>query len=161
MTDTTNANLPTIIYVEDNAGDAMLLEEALRDRGHATQLQVIETGDRAQHYFEVKAQARDLPPPHCILLDKYLPVVTGSQLLRFIRSSPAFNDTPVYFFGPHEEYADLLRDGSLTRDNFLTKPTSWNGFLKLADLLMRSASGKQQDAKEQNDPPVDPKNSVG
>lgn len=143
MTDTTSTNLPTIIYVEDNAGDATLLEEALRDRGHATHLLVIERGDRALHYFEVKAQARDLPPPHCILLDKFLPFITGSQLLRFIRSSPAFNHTPVYFFGPHEEYADLLQDGSLSRDNFLTKPTSWNDFRKLADLLMRSASAQQ------------------
>ncbi len=33
MTDTTDKNLPSMVYVEDNTGDAVLLEEALRECG--------------------------------------------------------------------------------------------------------------------------------
>ena len=62
MTNTTDTHLPTIVYVEDNDGDTLLLEEALRARGHKAQLLVIEKGDSALHYFQVKETAKDVPP---------------------------------------------------------------------------------------------------
>jgi len=146
MTNTTKSHIPTIVYVEDNAGDALLLEEALRDRGHATQLLVIEKGDSALHYFEIKAEAHDVPPPHCILLDAHLPAVTGAALLRFIRGSRVFDDTPVYIFAAERGYEDLIQARIVSKESFLTKPGTWDGFIQLADLLMRSASAKQDDA---------------
>lgn len=144
MTNTTNSHIPTIVYVEDHAGDALLLEEALRTRGHATQLLVIEHGAKALHYFEVKESARDLPPPHCILLDAYLPAVSGAQLLRFIRGSRVYDDTPVYIFAAETEYRDLIQAGIVSKESFITKSNSWDGFLQLADLLMHSATAKQE-----------------
>ncbi len=143
MTNTTNTFIPTIVYVEDNAGDALLLEEALRERGHATQLLVIEKGDKALRYFEIKESARDVPPPHCILLDAHLPIVSGAQLLRFIRGSKVYDDTPVYIFAAETGYQDILASGIVSKESFITKSNSWDGFLQLADLLMQSAEAKQ------------------
>ena len=143
MANTTKTYIPTIVYVEDNAGDALLLEEALRERGHATQLLVIAKGDRALRYFEVKESARDLPPPHCILLDAHLPMVTGAQLLGFIRGSRVYDDTPVYIFAPETGYQDLIEAGIISKESFLTKSNDWSSFLQLADLLMRSTRAKQ------------------
>jgi len=143
MHDAPPGRLPTIVYVEDNAGDSILLAEALREGGHAAQLLVIDTGDKALHYFQIKEKAHDLPPPHCILLDAYLPAVTGLQLLRFLRSSRVFDDTPIYIFAAEDELGGLLHTGLVSRESYLTKATSWNGFLDLARLLMRSAMAKQ------------------
>jgi len=145
MADTTQSHIPTIVYVEDNAGDALLLEEALRERGHATQLLVIEDGEKAMRYFTIKASAGDLPPPHCILLDAHLPIIAGAQLLRFIRGSRVYDDTPVYIFSSEREYQDILQTGIVSKESFITKSNTWDGFLKLADLLMRSAAAKQND----------------
>jgi len=94
MGNTTDHHIPTIVYVEDNKGDAVLLEEALRERGHEVELVIIDKGDKALHYFKVKDSAADLPPPHCILLDSNLPLVTGAQLIKFVRNSAIFNQTP-------------------------------------------------------------------
>ena len=143
MANTTKTHIPTIVYVEDNAGDAILLEEALRERGHATQLLVIERGDKAMRYFQVKESARDLPPPHCILLDAHLPMVTGAELLRFIRGSKVYDDTPVYIFSPAHEYQDLVQAKVVSTESFITKSNTWEGFLALATLMMRSAKAKQ------------------
>lgn len=143
MADTTQTHLPTIVYVEDNTGDAVLLEEALRERRHATQLLVIDRGDQALHYFQVKESARDLPPPHCILLDAHLPIITGAELLRFLRGSPVYNATPVYLFANSHEYQSVLEDIVVSPESFIAKATSWKEFLELADLLMRSASANQ------------------
>ena len=139
MTNTTNTHLPTIVYVEDNAGDALLLEEALRAKGHATQLLVLEKGDQALRYLQVKVSAKDVPPPHCILLDSHLPVVTGIELLRFIRASAVFDRTPVYIFSIKSDYLDSVTASMVSADSFLVKPSTWDGFLHLADHLMRSA----------------------
>lgn len=146
MADTTQTHIPTIVYVEDNAGDAMLLEEALRESGHRAQLMVIEKGDRALHYFQIKETARDLPPPHCILLDSHLPIVTGAQLLRFIRNSRVYDDTPVYIFAAETEYHDILAAGVVSKESFVTKPNTWEKFIELSHLLMRSARAKQDDS---------------
>jgi CheY-like chemotaxis protein len=132
-------HLPTIVYVEDNIGDATLLEEAVRVTGHSLRLLVIDKGDNALRYFEIKVSARDVPPPHCILLDAHLPAVTGAQLLRYVRTHPIFDRTPVYIFASMAEYQDLLDDGLIPPRNFLTKPSSWQGFLQLANLMARSA----------------------
>jgi len=141
---TTQNHIPTIVYVEDNAGDAILLEEALRERNHAAQLVVIDQGDKALHYFKMKETARDLPPPHCILLDAHLPLVTGGQLLRFLRASRVYDDTPVYLFAPERDYADIRQTGLVSKESFITKATNWDGMLQLADLLMSSAHAKDQ-----------------
>ena len=139
-------HLPTIVYVEDNAGDATLLEEAVRVTGHSLRLQVIDKGDNALRYFEIKVSARDVPPPHCILLDAHLPVVTGVQLLRYVRAHAIFDRTPVYIFATVAEYQELLKAGLIPARNFLTKPGSWDGFLQLANLMARSAE-ESKDAR--------------
>ena len=142
MANTTDSRIPTIVYVEDNSGDTLLLEESLRARGYATQLLVIANGAKALHYFKIKESARDVPPPHCILLDSYLPAIAGAELLRFIRSSRVYDDTPVYFFAGPADYQDLMKDGLVSKESFITKAHTWDGFLQLADLLMRSATAK-------------------
>jgi CheY-like chemotaxis protein len=145
MNTTPNAHIPTIVYVEDNAGDAVLLQEALGVCGHPTVLTVIDEGAKALRYFQVKARAQDVPPPHCVLLDSHLAIVTGVELLHFLRSCPQFNDTPVYIFATKAEYLAVLKDTVVSDESFLAKPATWKGFLELADLLMRSATAKQEE----------------
>jgi len=139
MTNTKDNHLPTIVYVEDNDGDTLLLEEALRANGHKSELLVIDKGDAALRYFQVKETAKDVPPPHCILLDNYLPVVQGIDLLKFIRGARAFDNTPVYLFAEMSRYTDALSGGLTSEKSFIIKPSNWAGFLQLADHIMRSA----------------------
>ena len=141
---------PTIVYVEDNDGDATLVEEALHERGHQVELLMIENGDHAMRYFRIKETARDLPPPHCVLLDSHLPAVTGVELVKFLRGSEVFRAIPIYLFGTEREYGEIASTVPVSRDSFLRKPADWAGFLALADLLMRSAAVSE--AKEAGDP---------
>ncbi|HYE04263.1 MAG TPA: response regulator [Planctomycetota bacterium] len=135
----TTTHLPTVVYVEDNDGDAVLLKEALLECGHEVELMVIERGDQALHYFQVKETARDLPPPHCVLLDSHLPMVTGAELVKFLRGSAVFNQTPIYLFASKQDYDSLTATAEVSSDSFIRKPGNWSGFLALARLLMKSA----------------------
>lgn len=158
MTNTKDSHLPTIVYVEDNDGDTLLLEEALRANGYKIELLVIEKGDTALHYFQVKETAKDVPPPHCILLDNNLPAVKGIDLLKFIRSARVFDHTPVYIFADMSMYKDAVSDGLASEKSFIVKPSDWTGFLQLADHLMRSAEVTMHegtDGKPEVPPPSD------
>ncbi len=137
----------TIIYVEDNAGDALLLEETLAECHPDAQLVVIENGAKALHYFEVKAKVRDIPPPHCILLDTHVPIVTGLQLIAFLRGAEVYNGTPVYVFASEKEYAAINATSLVSVESFLKKPESWEGFMALGDLLMKSADAISEGTK--------------
>jgi CheY-like chemotaxis protein len=137
---------PTIIYVEDNHGDAFLLDEALKVRNHDVELTIMESGDKALHYFTIKATAQDIPPPHCILLDSNLPMVTGVDLIIFLRSCPIYNHTPIYIFASEADYGSLKGRIKVSNESFLNKPHDWNHFIALADLLMRSADANAHHA---------------
>ena len=159
MTNTTDTHLPTIVYVEDNGGDTLLLEEALRAKGHNSQLLIIERGDTALHYFQVKETAEDVPPPHCILLDSHLPIVSGVGLITFIRGSRIFDKTPVYIFADASLYKDALMNGLISVKSFLEKPRDWAGFLALADHLMRSAEVTMRE-QARGRPEIEPPNDL-
>ncbi|MBA2481015.1 MAG: response regulator [Planctomycetes bacterium] len=137
----------TIIFVEDKAGDALLLEEVLAERHPDAVLVVIDNGAKALHYFEVKAKVRDVPPPHCILLDTDVPIVTGLQLIDFLRGAEAYNDTAVYVFASEQEYVSINAVTKVSSESFLKKPTDWEGFAALSDLLMKSADAKSNDTQ--------------
>ena len=154
---------PVIIYVEDNQGDAILLQEALQERAPDLSLVVIEDGAKALHYFQIKAQVRDIPPPHCILLDTHLPIVTGLQLLAFIRTAESYNDTPVYIFADEVDYRTVTEAVRVSKESFLIKPSAWPGYLELADLLMKSSKAKADGVPADpadNQPEVHPKGSL-
>ena len=159
MTNTTDTHLPTIVYVEDNGGDTLLLEEALRAKGHNSQLLIIDRGDTALHYFQVKETAEDVPPPHCILLDSHLPIVSGVGLITFIRGSRIFDKTPVYIFADASLYKDALMKRLVSAKSFLEKPRDWAGFLALADHLMRSAEVTMRE-QSQGSPEIQPPNDL-
>lgn len=124
-------HIPTIVYVEDNAGDVLLLRQGFEEHFFTVTLQVIPDGEQALRYLEIKATAKDAPPPDLILLDMHLPRVDGDQLWRFILHDPYLKDIPTFIFQhgqtkPHITIADDCR---------LMKPSNWKGYLALAERL--------------------------
>lgn len=93
MTDTTQPPAPfsmppgsdtyRILLVEDDAGDALLVEELLTDTGLAVTLQWTQT------FAETLAALSRQEPPDCILLDLHLPDAAGIGAVREVhRASP-------------------------------------------------------------------------
>ncbi|AYN43992.1 response regulator [Streptomyces dangxiongensis] len=75
--------LAHILLVEDDDGDALLVEELLHDAYPATELR------RARTLAGVKAMLDDAQSPQCVLLDLHLPDARGLDLLReVLRASP-------------------------------------------------------------------------
>ncbi len=90
----------TVLLVEDDPGDALLVEELLADSGVQATLTWVRS------LAEAKAVAAGTPAPGCVLLDLHLPDVQGidavTQLLAAAPSAPV-----VVLTGLAEESAGL------------------------------------------------------
>ncbi len=110
------------LIVEDDAAIAGIYEEALHLAGYETE--VLENGRLAiQRIQEIV--------PTLILLDLHLPEVTGQEVLKTIRSTPALSETTVFVTTADHLFAEQVRADV---DLVLLKPIS---LMQLRDMALR------------------------
>ena len=54
----------------------------------------------------------NISPPHVIVSDYYLPLVSGISFLKFVRNNPELNATPFVFLSRHHDNAEALNFGA-------------------------------------------------
>jgi chemotaxis family two-component system response regulator Rcp1 len=117
-----------ILLVEDNPGDALLTEEALKEGKVKHHLTVIQDGEEALHYLDTwKVSGKR---PDIVLLDVLLPKVDGVEILRHIRGDPDLRKIPVIVMTGSRD--DPIRDEikTLHANAFMTKPVDIDQFLE-------------------------------
>src|SRR5882762_9419274 len=82
-----------ILLAEDNPGDVLLFQEALRGRNLRFELAV--AGDGQEANAMVRDAAAGGQRPHLIVLDVNLPKLNGDDVLRHIRLEPGLAVIPV------------------------------------------------------------------
>lgn len=78
-----SVNLKTVLLVEDDSNDVLLLQRAFRRAGLMHSLQVVTDGDQAVAYLSGEGQFADRtkhPLPSLILLDLKLPRRSGLEM---------------------------------------------------------------------------------
>ena len=123
-----NAGEPiTILLVEDDPGDVVLVREAFEHDKVRNELRVASDGVYALE------QLRDLerPLPDLILLDLNLPRMDGRELLAEIRKDPRLTRIPVVVLTTSDAEADIVRSYELHANAYVTKPVDLNRFLKV------------------------------
>ena len=112
MSDPADSSKGTVLLIEDEEGIAEVLSINLAAEGLV--VETIRDG--------ISALARlDAAPPDIVLLDLGLPEVSGYRVMRVLRRTPGWENTPVMVVTAYnfEEAADVIRDGV---DEFVTKP---------------------------------------
>ena len=110
-----------ILLVEDNPGDVELTERALRATEIANHLTVASYGaDALAHLRSVSGEA--VRGPHLILLDLYLPDMSGFDFLASVKADPRLRRIPVVVMTSSETEADVVRSYELQAAGFVTKP---------------------------------------
>lgn len=84
-----------ILLVEDNPGDARLIQESFKQTSHADSLHVVATGSEALDFISGQNGYADSPRPDVILLDWTLPKIDGVDVLDNIRADEEFRRIPV------------------------------------------------------------------
>ncbi len=97
-----------ILMVEDNEGDILLLSEALESNCANFRISIVKDGESAINFINDYAVS-DLTAylPSIIFLDINLPKVNGFEVLKHIRNSTIFKNTPVIILSTSSSQADI------------------------------------------------------
>jgi PAS domain S-box-containing protein len=121
----------TVLYVEDEEGDALFMKMAFAKKGLETALRLVGDGRAALQYLSGAGQYADrkeYPLPAVVLLDLNLPQVHGFEVLKWMRERPDFAGTPVVVFSSSEREEDKVKARELGANEFVVKPNSGMAF---------------------------------
>jgi CheY-like chemotaxis protein len=118
-------NLPTILLVEDDAGDVALLLRGFNKAGVLNPIIHLKDGDAALAYLAGVGEYSDrmqYPLPALILLDLKLPGMTGLQLLQWMRTQRDVRRIPVVVLTSNDNRLTVNAAYDAGASSYLIKP---------------------------------------
>ncbi len=122
-----------ILLVEDSPYDAEMTVDALKLKGLAKKVMIVEDGAKALDYLFSRGAYKDKinrPKPKLILLDIKLPKVGGIEALKQLKSNPETKHIPVVVLTSSKEENDIARAYELGANSFIVKPVDYNDFVE-------------------------------
>ena len=111
-----------ILLVEDNPGDVLLIENALRNSSTNCNVYLAEDGDAAMGFLRQGGIYATSPRPQLILLDLNLPKKDGREVLVEIKADPTLKNIPVIVMTDSSYERDILRSYQQYANCYITKP---------------------------------------
>jgi signal transduction histidine kinase/ActR/RegA family two-component response regulator len=113
-----NTALRTLLYIEDNPANLMLVEQVIEDHSH---IRMLSARDGNQGIALARAQLPDV-----ILLDINLPGLSGFDVLKLLRADPATSHIPVIAISANAMLRDIEMGLAAGFLRYLTKPIKIN-----------------------------------
>jgi CheY-like chemotaxis protein len=114
-----------VLIVDDDAGDVLLVDEALTDRQINHQLHTAADGAQALEILRDPARSR----PDLILLDLNMPRMGGRELLAEIKADPALRSIPVVVLSTSIIEEDITTSYELRANAYVAKPVDLDAFM--------------------------------
>jgi CheY-like chemotaxis protein len=115
--------------VEDDPGDVLITQEALRDHKVANRLSVVTNGEEAIDFLRKRGKHADAPTPDLVLLDLNLPRRDGRDVLRDIKGDPVLRRIPIVILTTSDAEEDVLGSYELHANAFVRKPVDFDQFV--------------------------------
>lgn len=128
----------SILLVEDNPDDILMIQRAFRKANLVTPLQVVSDGDAAVLYLSGGGPYNDrerYPLPVLMLLDLKLPRKSGFEVLEWLRQQPGLKRLLVVVLTSSQENIDINRAYELGANSYLVKPVGFAALLELVKNL--------------------------
>jgi DNA-binding response OmpR family regulator len=119
----------SILLVEDNEEDILLLKRAFRNARIANSLNVVKDGDQAIRYLggsAARATGGRRPVPFLILLDLRLPKLSGFEVLEWIRERAELAGVIVVVLTNSDHVPDVSKARELGANSYLVKPGTFD-----------------------------------
>jgi len=129
-----DAQLRTLLYVEDNPANLMLVEDLVTRRPDIRLLSAMD-GNRGVE------MARTFLPD-VILMDINLPGISGIQALKILREDPLTAHIPVVALSANAIPRDIERGLAAGFFRYLTKPIKINEFMEMLDVTLQFAKAQ-------------------
>ncbi len=117
-----------ILLVEDNAGDAELVREALAEGGILNTINVVWDGVEALAYLRGEGAHAGAVKPDFVLLDLKLPKMGGLEVLAEIKADKVLRHIPVIVLSSSDAPEDVTRAYDLQASCYVTKPANLDDF---------------------------------
>jgi CheY-like chemotaxis protein len=132
MNDVNGDLLPVeILLVEDDAGDTLMIKEALEHNKVRNSLHCVTDGVQALAFMRREGEYADMPRPDLVLLDLNLPRKDGREVLADIKGDPALRMIPVVVLTTSKAEEDILRSYELHANAYVTKPVDFPRFIEV------------------------------
>src|SRR3954466_3368941 len=119
------AGWPTILHVEDDAGDQELLQYAVQSLELKVNLHRVDHGQEAINYLSGIGRYSDrqsFPLPSIVMLDLKMPIMNGFEFLRWLRREEQFRWLPVIIFTASDSPQDIKQGYELGANSLIVKP---------------------------------------
>jgi chemotaxis family two-component system response regulator Rcp1 len=120
-----------ILLVEDNAGDARLAVEALKEGKVLNNLSVARDGVEAMAFLHREGEYAGAPRPDLILLDLNMPKKDGREVLAEIKTDENLKSIPVVILTTSAAERDIIKSYNLHANCYITKPVDLNQFIEV------------------------------
>ncbi|MDX3852784.1 response regulator [Streptomyces sp. AK02-01A] len=114
-----------IFLVEDDPADALLIKDALVERGMARTIAQATDGIAALEYLRDAANER----PDLIVLDLNMPRMNGRELLAVLKDDPALGSIPVVVLTTSAAPDDIQDAYRQHANAYVTKPVNLDEFI--------------------------------
>jgi len=133
-------SIPTILVIEDNVADQVLIRIALDELGEPYEFQVLPDGEAALAFVADHRSGRRKHDPCVILLDLHLPKYNGVEVLAAIRAEPILDHIHVIVMTTDISPAERAQIAELGAFCCL-KPSDVEGIKALARDILAACKG--------------------
>ncbi|MFI5959299.1 response regulator [Cryptosporangium sp. NPDC051539] len=124
-----------VLVVEDDAGDVLMIEEALEANDVPSRLHVVSDGVEALAFLRNEEPHAEAPRPQLILLDLNMPRMDGREVLAAVKGDDALRSIPVVVLTTSALDEDVLRSYQLHANAFVTKPVDLDQFTSIVQQI--------------------------
>lgn len=126
-----NADLISVLLVEDDPGDVLLIREAFADHKVGNILATVSDGVEAMKFVRGEDEYADVDRPDLVLLDLNLPRKSGAEVLAEIKGDPELSTIPVIVLTTSESEEDVVRSYKTHANAYITKPVDFDRFKEI------------------------------
>jgi PAS domain S-box-containing protein len=126
-----NAALHTLLYVEDNPANLLLVEQIIKERSDFNML--------SAHDAKLGIALARTHQPDIILMDVNLPGISGIQALKILREDPATVYIPVIAISANAIHSDIEKGLKSGFFRYLTKPIKVGELMNALDDALKSS----------------------
>jgi chemotaxis family two-component system response regulator Rcp1 len=122
-----------VLVVQSNPADTILTVEAFHAAGLTTGLNCVMEGEDALSYVRGEGKYANVPTPDLIFLDLSQPRVSGLEVLKVIKSTPALKHIPIVVAAGSDDPKFVRAVYELNGNCFIRKPGELDEFVRFIE----------------------------
>lgn len=134
MISNTTLSPSTILYIDDDGDDCLILKSSMEDLGNKAKLVFASDGEEAIQYLNSIAPSSF---PALIVLDLNMPRWDGKRTLRYLKSQPHLAAIPVVVLSTSENKTEKDACAELGAASYFRKPYHYSDYKNIIDNFNR------------------------